>query len=88
MGESPVFRTRIPFRRRGKGPGSFPVSGGGSPGELGLWLMALPPLALAALAFIFPYAASLALGFRVLAGAGRDHLALVLSVLPVLGFTV
>jgi thiamine transport system permease protein len=48
--------------------------------------MALPALALAALAFILPYAASLALGFRAL--AGRDQAALVLSVLPTLAFTL
>jgi thiamine transport system permease protein len=54
----------------------------------GPWIMALPPLGLAALAFILPYAASLGLGFRALGGAGRDHLALILSVLPTLGFTL
>jgi thiamine transport system permease protein len=47
--------------------------------------MALPPLALAALAFILPYAASLGRGLRSLAGGGP---ALILSVLPTLGFTV
>jgi thiamine transport system permease protein len=50
--------------------------------------MALPPLVLAALAFILPYSASLGLGLRSLAGAGRDYPALILSVLPALGFTV
>jgi thiamine transport system permease protein len=50
--------------------------------------MALPPLALAALAFILPYTASLGRGLQSLAGAGRDYPALIRSVLPALGFTV
>jgi thiamine transport system permease protein len=47
--------------------------------------MALPPLALAALAFEAPYAASLGLG---LAGTGRDYLILAKQVLPTLFFTL
>ena len=49
------------------------------------WLMALPPLALAVLAFGAPYAASLGLG---LTGTGRDYLALPRQVLPTLVFTL
>jgi thiamine transport system permease protein len=49
-------------------------------------ILALPPLALTALAFILPYAASLGLGIRALAGGGGAGL--ILSALPVLGFTL
>jgi thiamine transport system permease protein len=47
--------------------------------------MALPPLALAALAFQAPYAASLGLG---LSGLGRDFLSLTRQILPTLAFTL
>ncbi|MDR1971213.1 MAG: iron ABC transporter permease [Treponema sp.] len=49
--------------------------------------MALPPLVLTALVFILPYGASLALGVGSLA-ASRDYLALAVTILPTLGFTV
>ncbi|MDR2375311.1 MAG: ABC transporter permease subunit [Treponema sp.] len=57
----------------------------GVTGKAAAWIMALPPLALAALAFAIPYAASLGLG---LAGTGRDYLVLVKRVLPILAFTL
>jgi thiamine transport system permease protein len=49
-------------------------------------ILALPPLVLTALAFILPYTASLGLGIQALAEPGGA--ALVLSVFPVLGFTL
>jgi thiamine transport system permease protein len=46
--------------------------------------MALPPLVLAFLVFVLPYAASLVMGL----GAGRARLSLALQILPTLGFTL